>query len=93
MARIAVQKPVLTASSSADRLKDTIATFCYYYPRYTYDEAFNLPIKTISRMLKAVRGEKAKDYIEMLQITRVAQSDKSQPVKSLLERYKREANG
>lgn len=76
---------------SNDNLKDTIAVFCYYYPQYSFAKAMDLPIKLVRRMLRAVRREQAMNYLELINIARVAQFEKHEPYTELAERYQREA--
>jgi len=91
MARIKVAKVRQSPTDSNENLKTICATFCYYYNQYKYDEALELPIKTLKRMLSVARKEKAKEYMQLAQIARVAQSTKNAPYQSLVKQYEQEA--
>lgn len=93
MARITVQKAPQSTDSGEDSLKELVALFCYHFQQYTFNEALDLPLKTLQRMLKTARKEKAKEYLELAQIARVAQSAKPAPYNKLTSRYESEANG
>lgn len=90
MARIQVQKQKTSSKSSVEAYKDSLAEFCYLYPRYTYQEALDLNKKILKRLLKAARREQARQYLELAQIARVAQAEKDAPYKSLTSRYEKE---
>jgi len=93
MATIKVKKDAQAISSPSDSLKSVVAKFCFYYSAYTYDEAMELSIKTMKRMIKVAYQEKAREYLELAQIARTAQSSKPAPYNKLVARYEREANG
>lgn len=78
--------------SNNEDLKTVVATFCFYYSQYTFDQALDLPIRTLRRMLKIVRREQAREYLEMSQIARAAQAEKPSEYNKLTKRYEDEAN-
>lgn len=93
MAVIKVQSGVKRAiPDSKDSLKEVVATLCYFYPAYTYERAMDLPVKTLSRMLKVAKHETAKSYLEFTQIARAAQEQKPTAYNKLIKRYERESN-
>lgn len=77
--------------SGNDAIKDLLATFCYHYPQYTFEQALDLSIKTMKRLLKAAYREKAKEYFELAQIARISRSEKNAPYDQLVKRYEKEA--
>ena len=68
-----------------------LATFCYYFPAYTYAAARRLPERRVSLMLQAVRREQSRNYLELMQIIAAPHTEKGKAVKSLIDRHKKEA--
>jgi len=66
---------------------DILSSFCYHFQQYTLIEAEKLPYKRVRQMLKAVRREKAKDFIQLTKIVASPNTKGGSGVKNLLEYY------
>ena len=66
--------------------EDLLATFCYYFPAYTFDRARKMPYKRIVQMLKTARREEARKNIDLLQIVS-SPHGKRGSVKSLYDKF------
>lgn len=83
--------PVIKAQKIPVKQKeqdDLVALFCYYYQSYTYAEASKIPYKHVAKMIEVARREKAKDYLNLLEIVSAPHSKKGILVDQLRQRYK-----
>ena len=71
---------------------ETIATFCYKFPQYTFSQAEQLPFKRIIQMLTVAKKLEAQKMIELVNIVTAPHTKKGQGVKSVIEYYKRIIN-
>lgn len=55
---------------------DLLATFCYYFPQYTFAQARKMPYIRIKQMLLVVRREQAKTMYDMVNVVRSANATK-----------------
>jgi len=67
---------------------DTLATFCYKFPQYTFSQAERLPYKRIIQMLKTSRKLDAQRMIELVNIAAAPHTKKGQGIKNIIEYYK-----
>lgn len=67
---------------------DTLATFCYKFPQYTFSQAERLPYKRVLQMLKIARKLDAQRMIELVNIAAAPHTKKGQGVKNIIEYYK-----
>ena len=67
---------------------DTLATFCYKFPQYTFSQAERLPYKRVIQMLKTSRKLDAQRMIELVNIAAAPHTKKGQGVKNIIEYYK-----
>lgn len=67
--------------------EDIIATFCFIYSQYTFEEARRLPNKRVLQMLKVARREQA---LTLYNITRIAAAphQRKGTVSKLLQEFK-----
>lgn len=90
MARVEVAK--VPKSQKRDSKRELYATVCFYYPRYSLEDAQNLPARDIALLLKTARKLEAQRYYNLTQISAAPQTEKGKGVKQLSEHYKKEAN-
>lgn len=89
MAVIRVQKvPKKTESA-----EDLICRFCFYFPRYSYQEARQLPHKRIVKMLKIAREEKARFLHDLTESIAAPHTKKGKGVNKMLKYFKDIING
>jgi len=67
---------------------EILATFCYYFPQYTLQEARSLPYRHINRMLKVAMKHKALEYLNLTQIASAPHTEKGKGVTELINNYK-----
>lgn len=67
---------------------DTLATFCYKFPQYTFSQAERLPYKRVIQMLKTSRKLDAQRMIELVNIAAAPHTKKGQGIKNIIEYYK-----
>lgn len=67
---------------------DTLATFCYKFPQYTFSQAERLPYKRVLQMLKIARKLESQRMIELVNISAAPHTKKGQGVKNVIEYYK-----
>jgi len=72
---------------------DILARLCYYFPQYKLSEARALPFKHVCTLLKTANKEKARDYINLVQISAAPHTKKGAGVKKLVSEYKKVING
>lgn len=68
--------------------EDTIATFCYFYPQYTFAQARKLSERRIKQMLRIARIENAKKMYDFMQIIASQHTKKLKGVDKILKHYK-----
>lgn len=68
-----------------ESVEDILATFCYYFPQYTFYLARQLPYKRIKKMLNVVRKEKARDMYILTQVVASPNTKDGSGVKKMLE--------
>lgn len=66
---------------------DLIATFCYYFPQYTFSQARKMPYSRIIHMLSIVRKEQARHYSYLTRIVASPYTKKGIGVKNLLAEF------
>jgi len=71
---------------------ETLATFCYKFPQYTFFQAERLPFKRIIQMLTVAKKLEAQKMIELVDIVTAPHTKKGHGVKSVIEYYKRILN-
>jgi hypothetical protein len=67
--------------------EDILASFCYNYPQYTYNQAKNMPYKRILHMLTVARKEHARKMIDLVRIVAAPQSKNGRAIKNLIKEF------
>lgn len=65
---------------------DLLASFCYYFPQYTFDQARKLPYKRIKKMLRVVRKEQAKHMLDLLEVVVAPHTKNGKGIKDVKQR-------
>lgn len=66
--------------------EDLLATFCLYFPQYTFAQARKMPYNRIRQMLKVANKDYARRMIDLLQIVSAPHAKKGF-AKSLFEKF------
>ena len=88
--------PTLKAQKIPQKIvsaEDVLSKFCYYFPRYTYNQARKVPYKRVRKMLSIAQKEEAQKMIYLTHIVAAPHSKKGSGVKKLLEHFKEIING
>lgn len=73
MAEIKVKKVPERAPPTSQEI---LATFCFYYQQYTYEQAKQLPYRRISSFLKIARKQQAQKMLDLTRVIAGASSSK-----------------
>lgn len=84
MAVIKAQK----VPQKTESVEDIIATFCYYFPQYTFSQASEMPAKRVRQMLKVARKEEAMRMYNLTQLIAAPHTKKGVGVKTMLKYFK-----
>ncbi len=92
MARIKVAK-VESASAGKTSKRELYATVCYYYPRYSLEEAEALPARDLVLLIKTAKKIEAGYLYNLTAIAAAPKSNKLSQVKKLLSHFGNIAKG
>lgn len=70
-----------------------LATLCFYYPQYTFADAYRLPAWIVNLLLKRAHQLEAERYFNLTEISTAPHTEKGKGVKQLLNRYEEIMNG
>lgn len=83
MAIIKVQKiPQKTIS-----IDEILMQFCFYFPKYSFKEAKQLPYKRVILLLKIAQKENAKKMLELLNIVTAPHTKNGSGIKTITSYY------
>lgn len=88
--------PIIKAAkipTKTESAEDFLSRFCFYYPRYSYNQAKRMPVKRIKEMLKIVEKEQAKFMLNLLSIVTAPKTKKGKGVGKLQSYFKNIING
>jgi len=89
MAEVRPQRVPSSANKTSKR--ELYATVCYYYPRYTLQQAKALPARDLVLLLKVARKQQGAYLYNLTQIAQAPHSKKQANVKKLLDQFKKQA--
>ena len=69
-----------------------LAQLCYYYPRYSFEEARKLPYKDVILLINTAQQEKALNYFNLTQIAAAPNTKNGGGVSKLIKHYQKELN-
>lgn len=87
MAEIRPQK--VTSQARGISKRKLYAKICYYYPRYSLQEAQVLPFRDVMLLLKTAQEEQAALMHNLTLIAQAPHSKKQMNVKKLVEHFKK----
>lgn len=79
------------ASAPRATRRELYATVCYYYPRYSLQEAQKLPARDLNLLIKTAKKMEAVKMFNLTQIAAAPNSKKGKGVSKLLDHFKKEA--
>lgn len=84
--------PVAPIPKRKIKSRELLAEFCYYYSRYSFQEAKLLPAKDVFLLLNKARQKDAERYLHLTQIAAAPHTKKGRGVKKLINQYQRIIN-
>lgn len=68
--------------------EDTLATFCFYFQQYTYNEARKLPFIRVKKMLEIAEKERARFMYDLVQVVSAPHTKRGIGVRNMLKYFK-----
>jgi hypothetical protein len=78
---------------AGDQLTEAIYTVVYHYPQYTIQEARQLPLNHVMKLIEKARKEKASEYMMLLNISSAPHTKNGAGVKKLQSNLQRMMDG
>lgn len=92
---VKVQKAPSAASSDRESFiaADILTKLCYFYPRYSLEEARKLPYRHVARLIRTANRERAIHYLNLTQIATAPHIKGGDLYKDLTTKFGDLANG